>query len=67
MEPNREALKLLSAINIDSNFVYQNGNQIFNYNSLSPEDFAAKCTAVRAAITDLTSELASLEALIPVQ
>jgi len=67
MEANREALKLLAAINIDSQFTFQNGSQIFNINNLTPEQFAEKCAAIRSAISDLTTELSSLTALIPLQ
>jgi hypothetical protein len=67
MEINRQALKILADINIDAQFIHQNGSQLFNYNTLTPEQFAEKSAHVRMCISDIINELNSLSTLIPVQ
>ena len=64
--PNRKGLKYLADLNIDVQFLQQYGQQVFNYQGQSTQDFESICALFQTVITDLKNDLQNIESQIPV-
>ena len=63
--PNRNALKELSDLNIDSSFIQRYGNQVFAYDGDVTESFATMCQQLLETTNDAIIELQSIQKAIP--
>ena len=62
---NREVIKNLSNLNVDCQYAYQVGLQVFNYNGQNPEEHQELCADLRKVCADITIELESITSSIP--
>lgn len=62
---NRDAVKNLSALNVDCQYVYQIGLQVFNYAGTNPDEFKELCANFRNVTDDIATELEAIRKLIP--
>ena len=65
MTANRNALKLVSQLHIDSQFYHQYGTQVFNYQGEPNEAYKKLCGEFKAIIADIESSLALVKSNLP--
>ena len=63
--PNIHALKKISDIHIDSLFISQAGNQIFNCSAESIPDFAEICEAFKRSLDTVIEVAQNLKSMVP--
>lgn len=57
---NREALKLVSGLNIDAQLAFQNGTQIFNYNGEENDSYSHACEQLKDLYNDIIKQVTLL-------
>jgi hypothetical protein len=62
---NREVIKNLSNLNVDCQYAYQVGLQVFSYNGQNPEEHKELCVNFKKVCDDIKVELESVTSLIP--
>jgi hypothetical protein len=62
---NRDAIKNLSALQVDAQFAYQAGVKVFNSSDLSIKDYKELCDNFRKVCDDILKEVEFLKNLIP--
>jgi|JI10StandDraft_1071094.scaffolds.fasta_scaffold01126_12 hypothetical protein len=62
---NREALKLVSAFNIDAQLAFQNGSQIFNYNGDVNDSYSHACDSLKELYDDIIKQVTLLRDHLP--
>lgn len=62
---NREVLKNLSNLNVDCQYAYQLGLQVFNYTGKNPDEYEELCVNLKKVCDDIKIELESVTSLIP--
>lgn len=64
---NRDAIKNLSSLNIDCQYVYQIGLKIFNFDGQHVEERRELCDNFKGACDDIVKELEAVKKLIPIE
>jgi hypothetical protein len=63
--PNRQAIKDLSALNVDSQFCQQYGTQVFNYSGEVTPQYQQLCANLSSVLNDITTDIQAIQAQIP--
>ena len=64
---NREVIKNLSNLNVDCQYAYQIGLQVFNYNGKGTEEYKELCTNLKKVCEDIKVQLESITSSTPTE
>lgn len=62
---HRNAVKSLSVLPVDCQYLYQIGIQVFNDNGQNPEIYKELCDNLKNITTDMLKSLEEIKSLIP--